>query len=63
MESNSKRAALEMIQAMPEDGSLEDIMYQLYFHQRVERGLEELDQGKPMSPEAVKRKNRFCDLS
>ena len=55
MEINHKRAALDMIQAMPEDVSLEEIMYELYFRQRVERGLEELEQGKTLTPEAVKR--------
>ncbi len=55
MKTNHKRAALDMIQAMPEDVSLEEIMYELYFRQRVDRGLEELGQGKTLTPEAVKR--------
>ena len=54
MKTNHKRAALDMIQAMPEDVSLEEIMYELYFRQRVDRGLEELDQGKTFTHEAVK---------
>ena len=55
MKTNHRRAALDMIQAMPEDVSLEEIMYELYFRQRVDRGLEELEQGKTVTPEAVKR--------
>jgi predicted transcriptional regulator len=55
MDTNHKRAALDLIQAMPEDVSLEEIMYELYFRQRVDRGLEELDQGETLTPEAVKR--------
>ena len=55
MGTNHKRAALDMIQAMPEDVSLEEIMYELYFRQRVDRGLEELDQGETLTPEEVKR--------
>ena len=55
MKTNHKRAALDMIQAMPEDVSLEEIMYELYFRQRVDRGLEELEQGETLTPEAVKR--------
>ena len=55
METNQKRAALDMIQAIPEDVSLEEKMYELYFRQRVDRGLEELEQGKTLTPEAVKR--------
>ncbi len=55
MKVNHKRAALDMIQVMPEDVSLEEIMYELYFRQRVDRGLEELEQGETLTPEAVKR--------
>ena len=55
MKTYHRRAALDMIQAMPEDVSLEEIMYELYFRQRVDRGLEELEQGKTVTPEAVKR--------
>ena len=55
MKTNHKQAALEMIQAMPEDVSLEHIMYELYFRQRVDRGLEDLELGETLTPEAVKR--------
>lgn len=50
-----KQAALRMIERMPDDASLEDIMYELYFRKRVDRGLRELDQGKTVSHEEVKR--------
>jgi len=40
---------------MPDDVTLEDIMYELYFRQRMDRGLEELEQGKTVSHAAVKR--------
>ena len=55
MEADSKEAALKVIQSMPDDASLEDIMYALYFRQRVTRGLDELEQGKTLSHDAVKR--------
>jgi predicted transcriptional regulator len=40
---------------MPDDASIEDIMYELYFRQRVDRGLRELDEGKTVSHEEIKR--------
>jgi len=40
---------------MPEDTSLEEVMYELYFRQRVERGIRELDSGKTTSHSEVKR--------
>jgi predicted transcriptional regulator len=50
-----KQAALRIIEQMPADASLEDIMYELYFRQRVDRGLQELDAGQTISHEEVKR--------
>ena len=44
-----------VIERMPEDVSLERIMYELYFRQRVDRGLRELDEGKTISHKEVKR--------
>ena len=55
MEVSPKQAALKIIGLMPDDVSLEDIMYGLYFRQRIDRGLEELDQGKTVSHVEVKR--------
>lgn len=55
MAISTKQAALRMIRRMPDDASLEDIMYELYFRQRVDRGLRELDEGKTVSHEEVKR--------
>jgi predicted transcriptional regulator len=44
-----------MIEQMPADASLDDIIYELYFRQRVDRGLQELDAGKTISHEEVKQ--------
>ncbi len=55
MASVDKRAALKIIERMPEDTSLEEIMYELYFRQRVDRGLRELDDGQTVSHDDVKR--------
>jgi len=52
---STKQVALRMIKRMPDDASLESIMYELYFRQRVDRGLRELDEGKTISHKEVKR--------
>jgi predicted transcriptional regulator len=44
-----------MIEQMPADASLEDIIYELYFRQRVDRGLQEFDAGKTISHAEVKQ--------
>jgi predicted transcriptional regulator len=33
---------------------MEDIMYELYFRQRIDRGLEDLDQGQVISHKEVR---------
>ncbi len=55
METDAKEAALKVIQSMPKGASLEDIIYALYFRQRVDRGLDELEEGNTLSHDAVKR--------
>jgi hypothetical protein len=55
MATTAKQAALTLIQRMPEDASLEEVMYNLYFRQRVDRGLRELGAGKTVSHTEVKR--------
>jgi hypothetical protein len=55
MEINHKQVALRIIESMPDDASLEDIMYELYFRQRVDRGLAELEEGKTVTHESIKR--------
>ncbi len=55
MGTTAKQTALKIISRMPDDSSLEDLIYQLYFRQRVDRGIGELDQKKTVSHEAVKR--------
>jgi predicted transcriptional regulator len=55
MPKGTKQAVLKMIERMPEQSSVEDIMYELYFRQRVDRGLKELAAGKIISHDQVKR--------
>ena len=53
-EYSPKSAALKLIERMPDDTSLEDIMYHLYFRQRIDRGMDELDRGLSISHDDVK---------
>lgn len=52
---STKESALRLIEGLPEDVSIDDIMYELYFRQRVDRGLRELDAGETVSHEDVER--------
>jgi predicted transcriptional regulator len=55
MAINSKTTALRIIERLPEDVSLEDIMYELYFRQRIDRGLEDYREGRTVQHSDVKR--------
>jgi hypothetical protein len=44
--SSTKQVALELIQRLPDDVTLEDIMYELYFRQAIDQGLKEAEEGK-----------------
>jgi hypothetical protein len=51
-----KDAVIEMIKDMPDDSSLTDIMAELYFRQKVDRGLKELDEGKGIPHKVVRER-------
>ena len=51
----TKRDVLKMIERMPEDVSIDEIMYALYFRQHVDQGLEEAEDGKLAPHEEVER--------
>jgi len=55
MATGSKRTALRIIQQLPDEASLEDIMYELYVRQRIDRGLRELAAERTVSHAEVKR--------
>jgi len=52
---SAKEAAIEVIQHLPDDASLEDIMYALYVRQTVESGLRDVAEGRTVSHEEVFR--------
>jgi len=52
--STVKEEVIALIQQMPEDAKLTDIMAELYFRQKVDQGIKELDKGKGISHEKVK---------
>ncbi|MBI3812547.1 MAG: hypothetical protein HY283_10150 [Nitrospirae bacterium] len=53
---NVKKQVIQMIESLPEDVSVEDIMAELYFKLQVDSGLKELDEGKGIPHEEVERR-------
>lgn len=48
-----KEEVIKMISRMPDNVSIDDIMEELYFKLQVNRGLQELDEGKGIPHENV----------
>ena len=55
---NTKQAVLDLLQKLPDNCTLDELQYHLYVLQTVERGREEIKQGRKLSHEEVKRELR-----
>ena len=53
-EPRMKDRVLDAVRQLPEDASVEEAMERLYFLAKVERGLEEAEQGKVMDHQEVR---------
>ena len=51
-----KQQVIKMIQSLPEEVSIDDIMAELYFKLQVDAGLKELDEGKGIPHEEVEKR-------
>lgn len=51
-----KTEVLEMIKKLPESVTVDDIMSELYFKLQVDKGLNELDDGKGIPHEEIKKR-------
>jgi len=52
----TKEHVIEMIQRMPNESTLEDMMAELYVRQKIDVGLEQLDNGQSLSQEEVEER-------
>lgn len=51
-----KHQVIRMIEALPEEITVDDVMAELYFKQQVDAGLKELDEGKGIPHEEVEKR-------
>jgi len=56
MSTTTKEAVIEMIQRMPDDASVADIMAELYLRKKVDESLRQLDAGESVEHEDVVRR-------
>ncbi|MBN1803533.1 MAG: hypothetical protein JW891_18630 [Candidatus Lokiarchaeota archaeon] len=52
--ATEKENIIQMIKDLPDDVSVEDIMYHLYAREKILRGLKDADEGKKVSNEKAK---------
>lgn len=50
----TRDAVIEMIRRLPEDASVDDIMYELYVRRKVEESVKQLDAGEGVSHDEAK---------
>lgn len=53
---SAKQAARELIDQLPDSVSWNDLMYELYVKQKIEDGIRQLDEGRGIPHEEVKRR-------
>ena len=54
--SKVKQQIIQIIQSLPEDVTIDDVMAELYFKLQVDAGLKELDEGKGIPHEEVEKR-------
>ena len=50
-----KQQALNMIKRLPDDVNMEQIMYHLYVIEKINKGLQDIAEGRTVSHEEVKK--------
>ena len=56
MPATTKELVIEMIERMPDDSTVPDIMAELYVRQKIDVGLKQLDEGQSLSQEEVEQR-------
>ena len=56
MPTNAKQQAIEMIERLPQDASMEDVMRQLHLLTKVQRGLSQIEAGQVIEHDEAKRR-------
>ena len=51
----AKKEVRKILDQIPDDASLEDIQYHIYVCQKIERGLQDIDDGRVLSREQVEK--------
>ena len=53
---STKQQVIELVKAMPDDATMDDVLEELYFKLQVDQGLAELDRDESILHEEVERR-------
>lgn len=53
---NAKQEVRRLLEGLPDDASFEDIQYQIYVCQKIQRGLQDVAEGRTLTQEEVERR-------
>lgn len=48
-----KEEVIQLVERMPDNCTLDDILYEMYFKQKVDKGLRDIEEGRVVSHEEV----------
>jgi predicted transcriptional regulator len=54
--STAKEEVRKMPEQIPDDSSFEDIQYHIYVREKIERGLEDIEEGRILDQEEIERR-------
>jgi len=54
--ATAKEEVRRILDEIPDDASFEDIQYHIYVREKIDRGLEDIEQGRVLSQEEVERR-------
>ena len=52
----AKEEVRKLLDQLPDDSSFEDIQYHIYVREKIEKGLQDVQQGRTLSQEEVERR-------
>lgn len=52
----TKQAVIELIQRLPDDATVDDIMVELFFRRKVDTGLRQIDAGEGVDHDVAKQR-------
>ena len=54
--NTAKEEVQKMLDQIPDDVSFEDIQYHIYVHEKIARGLKDVEEGRVLSQEEVEKR-------